>query len=49
MIDEISQKAEELIFYLDELTEEESREIVEHYFRKYMKELKVCMKNIYLS
>jgi hypothetical protein len=38
MIDEISQKAEELCFHLDELTKAESRELVEHYFKKYLEE-----------
>jgi len=35
-LDEISQKAEDLCFYLDELTEVERKEVVEHHFKKYL-------------
>ena len=38
MLDEISQKAEELCFHLDELTKAERKEIAEHYFKKYLED-----------
>lgn len=36
MLDEISEKAEEICSDLDMLTDEEQKEVVETYFQKYM-------------
>jgi len=35
-IDEISKNIEEVLFYIDELSEKEKKTIVEHYFGKYL-------------
>ena len=37
-LDEISQMAEKLCSYLDELTEDEKDEIIEHYFADYFRD-----------
>jgi len=51
MLDEISQKAEDLCFHLDELVEHEQKDVVQTYFEKYLKDgyfkvIKTCKEDI---